>query len=534
MREGAGRAVLTASKTPTRGLPCRARALLCALLACALGALAWSAAASAASEQAIHQWRGSIRALKVPGRGCFNASYPRVGWSKVSCRAAPRHPYPPAQRSLVQEVGNGNDYSAEVPGLITSVTGSFPSLSAGATETAPIPPPGKESAANTFSLQLNSNFFSSPACGGRSGCEGWQQFVYADSPTENEVFMQYWLLRYNKKCPVGWNQFLFESSSDIYCYRNSGASQLPGGRLTASELTGTSLEASADAGGQDAVVLTTPSGTATATGAGEMLSLSDGWKAAEFALVGDCCATQATFSANTTMTVQTVIRSNTEAPPTCVNEGFTGETNNLDLEGTPALAIQPFATMASQQTNGEATPASCATYPVGPPTVSLTTPQQSASYEIGQTVDASYSCTEADGATLESCTGTVPDGSPIDTTAGPSRAFTVTAKDTDGETTSVTHTYTVNGIAVTTSSLPPATRGSSYSVQLTAAGGTEPYKWTKVGALPKKLKLSKTGLLSGIPSTKLSPGEYPVAVKVTDHAKKPKHTATATLMLEIS
>ncbi len=71
-------------------------------------------------------------------------------------------------------------------------------------------------------------------------------------------------------------------------------------------------------------------------------------------------------------------------------------------------------------------------------------------------------------------------------------------------------------------------------MQFEAVGGTEPYKWAKVGPLPKKLKLSKTGLLTGIPSTKLAPGNYPVTVKVTDHAKKPKHTATATFMLEIS
>ena len=33
--------------------------------------------------------------------------------------------------------------------------------------------------------------------------------------------MQYWLLRYNKKCPGGWSEFKFPMSSDIYCYTNS-------------------------------------------------------------------------------------------------------------------------------------------------------------------------------------------------------------------------------------------------------------------------------------------------------------------------
>lgn len=137
--------------------------------------------------------------------------------------------------------------------------------------------------------------------------------------------------------------------------------------MAVSGLSGTTFEGSANVSGKDAVVLTTASGHATATGAGSVLSLGNGWKAAEFAIVGDCCATQATFSANATITVHTVVKSNSDAPPTCVNEGFTGETNNLNLEGTPALPAQPFPTIASQQTNGGATAASCATVGSGPP-----------------------------------------------------------------------------------------------------------------------------------------------------------------------
>lgn len=509
--------------------------LLALAVACCVAVSAASALAE--SEQAVQQWRSSIRVLPLPSRGCFNASYPRVQWLRIACRAAPHHPYVPAQGFFPGEVGNGNDYSAEVPGLITSAIGSFPSVSAGASETG-IEPSSGHSEPNTLTLQLNSNFFSTPACAGArhpSECEGWQQFVYVDSPSENEVFMQYWLLRYDKTCPKGWLQFSFPMSTEIYCYENSGSSTLSGGRLTASGLAGTTLEASADVHGDDAVVMTTASGNATATAAGNVLDLGNGWKAAEFAVVGDCCGTQATFSAKTTITVRTVVKSTTEAAPTCVNEGFTGETNNLDLEGTPALSPQPFATVDSQQTNGSTTAASCATYPIGPPGVTITTPPEGAKYTQGESVHANYSCSAPVGETLESCTGTVPNGEPINTTSGSSNTFTVTAKDTDGQTTTVTHTYTlVIGLHVVTSSLPPATPGHPYSTQIEAAGGTEPYKWAKVGKLPKGLKLGKTGLLSGTPSVKLTPGEYPAEVKVTDSAE-PKHaTATAKLTLTVS
>ena len=331
--------------------------------------------------------------------------------------------------------------------------------------------------------------------------------------------------------PEGW--FEFRQGIWRQCVRISAASTLPGERLTVSELAGTTLEASADTSGEDAVVMTAPSGNATAVGAGNLLSLGSGWKAAEFAIVGDGNGTQAKFSANTTMTVQTAVKSTSNTPPACVNEGFTGETNNLNLEGTPALSPQHFPTVASQQTNGSATSASCATASGGP-SVSITTPPEGGSYSLGQTVDASYSCNAAPGGTLESCTGTVPDGSPIDTSAGPSHTFSVTATDTDGQTSTVTHIYTINGIEILTSSLPPATRGSSYSMQLEAKGGTQPYKWKKTAKLPKGLKLSKSGLLSGVPSTKLTAGEYPVAVTVADSTKKTKQTGTATFTLSIS
>jgi hypothetical protein len=87
---------------------------------------------------------------------------------------------------------------------------------------------------------------------------------------------------------------------------------------------------------------------------------------------------------------------------------------------------------------------------------------------------------------------------------------------------------------VETASLPEAKRGTPYAFELKASGGIPPYKWKKVGALPKGLKLSKTGVISGTPSTKLAPGVYSVGVKVSDSKKKGKDSATATLMLTVS
>ena len=351
----------------------------------------------------------------------------------------------------MQGVGNGNDYAGEVSGLITSAVGSVPDISAGTTEGGENPDT-KVSESNIFSLQVNSNRFSSPVCAGpgiSSQCQGWEQFVYNDSPQENNLFMQYWLLHYGAKCPQDWDTDT--STTPNSCYTNSEEKPWPGERLTPSDLTGVTLEGSANANGQDAVVMTTDSGQAGAVGAGSVLGLGSGWKGAEFAVVGDAEGSQAIFSEKTTLTAQLVLNSNSTTAPTCVTEGgqFTGwtaETNNLNLEATPVLSSQSAPTIASRQTNESppSLPASCATFPIGPPSVAITTPPDGASYNHDAAVKAEYSCSAPAGATLESCTGTVPNGQPIDTAnVGSANTFTVTATDNDRQTTTVTHTYRV-------------------------------------------------------------------------------------------
>jgi hypothetical protein len=68
--------------------------------------------------------------------------------------------------------------------------------------------------------------------------------------------------------------------------------------------------------------------------------------------------------------------------------------------------------------------------------------------------------------------------------------------------------------AVATASLPIATIDSTYSVTLSATGGTPPYQWsTQSGPVPPGLVLSSTGVLSGRPGTL---GTTTVALRVTD------------------
>jgi len=71
---------------------------------------------------------------------------------------------------------------------------------------------------------------------------------------------------------------------------------------------------------------------------------------------------------------------------------------------------------------------------------------------------------------------------------------------------------------VTSSPLPTATLGTSYSATPVASGGTPPYRWSlSAGSLPPGLSLnSTTGVISGTPTT---PGTSTFSLRVTDSAQ---------------
>jgi hypothetical protein len=79
----------------------------------------------------------------------------------------------------------------------------------------------------------------------------------------------------------------------------------------------------------------------------------------------------------------------------------------------------------------------------------------------------------------------------------------------------------------TTNVLAEAVRGTPYSQQLIVTGGTAPYKWKKTAVLPKGLRLSSTGLLTGTPGAKIAGGNYSIYVQVTDSTPKHRQVATA-------
>ena len=99
---------------------------------------------------------------------------------------------------------------------------------------------------------------------------------------------------------------------------------------------------------------------------------------------------------------------------------------------------------------------------------------------------------------------------------------------------SFTLTVVAGAFAITTTSLPAATQGDTYSATLAVSGGTAPFKFTVKPKLPKGLKLNKTtGAITGTVSTKSPTGPVALTFTVTDKAK-PKDTATKTLTLTVN
>jgi hypothetical protein len=102
------------------------------------------------------------------------------------------------------------------------------------------------------------------------------------------------------------------------------------------------------------------------------------------------------------------------------------------------VAGAPYHTVGANAEQGAAY-----TYVNPPPTVSITSPSNGATYAQGQSVAAGYSCGSSAPATVSACTGPVASGMPIATGTPGTHSFTVTASDSDGIEASQTVTYSV-------------------------------------------------------------------------------------------
>lgn len=302
-------------------------------------------------------WRESIKQIPVPGNGCFHAAYPSTQWEVAECKA------PSAYRSALpkitnwdQVVGNGYDYVAQAPSghLFSSVEGSFPSVT-GVTSESSVGVPAFGNAGilgpNEYTLQVNTNFYHSAACGSYSSCRAWQQYVMSTNTpvsltsnsvtNETEVFIEYWLIDYGSSnssaCPYGF----IKAENDypgVDCVQNTPATFIAYGQLPITDLASLTLSGSATANGTD-VATVTFDGEAWAAGVYDYYTdIASGWSQAEFNVFGNAGGSEAVFNTGSNITVNLAVNDGSTAAPTCIapssDAGTTGETNNLTLSST--------------------------------------------------------------------------------------------------------------------------------------------------------------------------------------------------------
>lgn len=312
------------------------------------------------------RWRRAIAATPQPAKGCFTARYPSLSWQPVGCVDAPGYPMPPRAGLVPQIVGNGNDVAAQAPsGVISAATGSFDSLTNVTGESGPIGNTGT-SHADTYTLQVNTDFFSTTACAASpntTGCRGWEQFVFENNPSDHRAFIQYWLIDYDATCPANFQPFPVAGGHTDCVQLSNLSGAVPTTAVPVTNLGQVTLTGVATTGADSVTV--TIGGTAFSRAGDNSVNASSGWRTAEFNILGDggnaAGGGTATFNTGAAIVTRTRITHSGQGPPNCVANGFTGELNNLSFGPLPPPAgSQPGpAVIFNQSTTGGA-PSACA------------------------------------------------------------------------------------------------------------------------------------------------------------------------------
>ncbi len=314
---------------------------------------AQSSDSATAEAQARQAWRETMHHVSTYDTGCFHSSYPSTQWEKVECNGAPayRSALPKVAGDVQAETvaGNWYDYVAQAPAghLLSSAVGSFPTVAGVKSEkTVNVEFNGGFSdgltGPNEYTLQVNTNFANTAACGGYTYCYAWQQYaVSTGGPTE--VFIEYWLINYgvhdgNKNiCPAGFldigQSFLFGGQGDMCVQNTPSTTVYAKGPIPITQLATLQLSGSAVANGTDQATATYNGEAYAATVKDSFTDIASGWTQAEFNVLGDGGGARSNFNTGSSVTVKIALTDGSTNKPICVppskEEGTTGETNNL-------------------------------------------------------------------------------------------------------------------------------------------------------------------------------------------------------------
>jgi len=291
--------------------------------------------------------------IPVPTEGCFTAQYPLEKWEKARCGKPPKYRNSLARgKPRFVTVGGGIGYFAQVPGTISSATGSFDSVTVSKEYGTRFG--GSALYPNTYTLQLNSNTFETRACNGQSNCFGWEQFIFSQSQClpNTCIFIQYWLIDKKRPCPsAAWIYYPGSPTTASGCYLNSATAVVPPQPLT--DLG--ELKLSGSVSDSDTVMLSTANGKVYAGKTSNLIDLRKGWSGAEFNLVGDCCDSEAHFTGGSNLALRLSTSYGSTTAPDCVTSfsGSTAERNNLQLAGPCTSSGGSATSIAFSESGGE-------------------------------------------------------------------------------------------------------------------------------------------------------------------------------------
>jgi hypothetical protein len=292
----------------------------------------------------FESWRSMIERIAKPENACLAATYPQREWREIPCVKSPNTPLLPAHGVRGATAGDGMDFSAAVTGAVSLAQGGFQDITGVKREYARH---GKQRIPNLYSLQLNTQFFTTESCKNLgspdpSQCLGWEQFAYDTEQTSGYtagLFIEYWLVNFGPlgtSCPSGWNTFVFTGSSAVNCWINSANTiPIPVEPITSlGELRVLGGAAHGSRSQDFAEVIVGYSDVYYVAGQNWFPDLDTQWQIAEFNVFGDSNGDQAVFNSGSTIVVRTEVDSGAAMAPACDQVGFTGESNNLFLTRT--------------------------------------------------------------------------------------------------------------------------------------------------------------------------------------------------------
>jgi len=304
-----------------------------------------------AFKAATDAWSRSMVRRSLPSAGCFEASYPGLAWTRIACSAPVRAALtrPPVVRSGNVDpaaIGDEHDYSISVsPRHISTAIGSFAEVvGVRAVKTVPVASQGGgcNCGDDSYSLQMNSQFFATGACGKNAHCVGWEQLLYFNPyPTHGKtasLFTQDWLVSTSSTgltCPPtssGWHSW----GPD--CYRSSPFLHVP--KTSIVRLADLGLSLSAAPSGDSGFLFAGTKVYGMKDTQGDFMELSKHWTTAEFNVVGDAGGSLAIFNPGSTITVRVEAEDGSTARPSCLGSGTTAETNSLSFIAAPSSAPQ--------------------------------------------------------------------------------------------------------------------------------------------------------------------------------------------------